>query len=287
MADCRHNRSDYGLENGSVQNEGQQVINGKTREQLVDELTDTLDGLYGEVDPDRIEELIAQIEQFGPILEQEHDVEQSLQEFMSKVDFDSLDDEDEEPKKKPRKRFGGMARIAIIAAALAGFVITAHGAGFSILDALVEWTSDTIHYLTGYETNPEEAPEPVYTSLQEVLDEYGVKEKLSPKVFPEDCEFVDASARQTKGMAVFSAEYNISGENMFISIRQVEIDLQPEVEKNDDENVYIHIVNNIEHQITSDVKQTKAIWRNGSWECYVAGNVSKEDLVVMIDSIYD
>ena len=287
MSDCRHNRSDHGLETGSVQNERQQVINGKTREQLVDELTDTMDGLYGEIDPDRIEELIAQIEQFGPILEREPDVEADLQEFMSKVDFDSLDDEDEVPQKKQRKSFGRLARIAIIAAALAGFVITAQGKGFSILDAIVEWTSETLHYITGYETNPNEAPEPEFASLQEALNEHGVKEKLSPQKFPEGSKFVGVTVKSMKGLPAFAAEYDDSGEKMFISIRQVDIDLQPEVEKNDDESVYIHTVNNIEHQITSDVKQNKAVWRNGVWECKITGPLSTEELIAMIDSIYD
>lgn len=287
MSDCRHNRSDHGLETGSVQNERQQVINGKTREQLVDELTDTMDGLYGEIDPDRIEELIAQIEQFGPILEREPDVEADLQEFMSKVDFDSLDDEDEVPQKKKRKSFGRIARIAIIAAALAGCVITAQGKGFSILDAIAQWTSDTIHYLTGYETSPNEAPEPEFASFQEALDESDVKEKLSPQRFPENTTLEEVVVKSMKGLLAFTAKYDVSGEELYISIRQVDIDLQPTVEKNDDESVYIHIVNEIEHQITSDVKQNKAVWRNGGWECYMAGNISREELISMIDSIYD
>lgn len=287
MSDCRHNRSDHGLETGSVQNERQQVINGKTREQLVDELTDTMDGLYGEIDPDRIEELIAQIEQFWPILEREPDVEADLQEFMSKVDFDSLDDEDEVPQKKQRKSFGRMARIAIIAAALTGFVITAQGKGFSILDAIVEWTSETLHYITGYETNPDKAPESEFSSLQEALDASNIKEKLSPHKFPEGSKFVGVTIKSMKGLPAFAAEYDISAEKMFISIRQVDIDLQPTVEKNDDETVYIHTVNEIEHQITSDVKQTKAVWRNGVWECKITGSLSVDELIAMIDSIYD
>lgn len=285
MSDCRHNRSDYGLETGSVQNERQQ-FNGKTREQLVDELTDTLDGLHGDVDPDRIEELLEQIEQFGPILE-DYDVEQSLQEFHDKFDVDSLDDEDETQQKKPRRRFGRMARIAIIAAALAGFVITAQGAGFSIFNAFVEWTSDKLHYITGSETNPDEAPEPVYMSLQEALDEYGVEEELSPQAFPENSELVEVTVRRMQGLPIFTAKYDVSGEELFMSIRQVEIDLQPEVEKNDSEEVYKHTVAGIEHQITADVKQTKAVWRNGVWECKIKGTLDRETLIAMIDSIYD
>lgn len=287
MSDCRHNRSDHGLETGSVQNERQQVINGKTREQLVDELTDTMDGLYGEIDPDRIEELIAQIEQFGPILEREPDVEADLQEFMSKVDFDSLDDEDEVPQKKQRKSFGRLARIAIIAAALAGFVITAQGKGFSILDAIVEWTSETLHYITGYETNPDKVPESEFASLQEALDESNIKEKLSPQQFPEDSKLVEVTVKALKGFPAFTAKYDVHGEELYISIRQVDIDFQPTVEKNDDQSVYIHIVNEIEHQITSDVKQSKAVWRNGVWECKITGSLSTDELIAMIDSIYD
>lgn len=36
----------------------------------------------------------------------------------------------------------------------------------------------------------------------------------------------------------------------------------------------------------TDIKQVKAVWNNGEWEGNIAGEISKVDLLLMIDSIY-
>ena len=77
---------------------------------------------------------------------------------------------------------------------------------------------------------------------------------------------------------------------MFITIRNKTENIQDtipfsEIEKNDEE-VLSYWKNGIEHHIMVDVEQVKAIWQVQEWECYIAGNISYEELIAMIDSIY-
>ena len=58
-----------------------------------------------------------------------------------------------------------------------------------------------------------------------------------------------------------------------------------EIEINDP-NVEVYPAGGIDHHLMADVKQRKAMWYNGAWECYIAGDLTREDLLLMIDSIY-
>ena len=281
MSDCQHKKPNRGPKQGDVQTEGQQV-HGKTKEDLIDALADRLSRLTGDTDPAEIEQLLDEIDRFGPVAE-DFEVERSLKEFHDKYGYGESGGK---AKVKPPRRLSRMARVAIIAAVLFGCVVTAQAAGFDIIGAIAEWTSERFHLITGYENNPKEAPETLYASLQEALDEYGVDVPLSPKKFPEGTELENVSVKELKGVPSFLAEYDISGEKMFISIRQVEVGMHSEVEINDSENAELYVVNGIEHSIATDVKQQKVVWRNGLWECNLTTVLSRDELVAMIDSIY-
>ena len=51
--------------------------------------------------------------------------------------------------------------------------------------------------------------------------------------------------------------------------------------------VEMYEVGDVKHYIMSDVMQRKVSWRNGNWECHISGNLSRDDLLLMIDSIYE
>lgn len=281
MSDCQHKKPNRGPKQGDVQTEGQQV-HGKTKEDLIDALADRLSRLTGDTDPAEIEQLLDEIDRFGPVAE-DFEVERSLKEFHDKYGYGESGGK---AKVKPPRKLSRMARVAIIAAVLFGCVVTAQAAGFDIIGAIAEWTSERFHLITGYENNPAEAPETLYASLQEALDEYGVDVPLSPKVFPEESSAIQISVKTTQGIPAFVAKYDISGEELFISIRQVEIGLHSEVEINAPGNVEIYTVAGIDHHIVSDIKQQKVVWRNGVWECKITGVLSPDELIAMIDSIY-
>lgn len=281
MSDCQHKKPNRGPKQGDVQTEGQQV-HGKTKEDLIDALADRLSRLTGDTDPAEIEQLLDEIDRFGPVAE-DFEVERSLKEFHDKYGYGESGGK---AKVKPPRRLSRMARVAIIAAVLFGCVVTAQAAGFDIIGAIARWTSEQFHYVTGNEVGPELPNESRYHSLQEALDEYGITVPLSPQEFPEGTELVEVIVKTVEDLPIFSAEYNVDGERIYISIRQIGEDIYSEIEINDSDNVEVYTVAGIEHHIMKDVKQQKAVWHNGLWECRISGILSTDELIAMIDSIY-
>ena len=166
------------------------------------------------------------------------------------------------------------------------FTLTAQASGWDILGAIARWTNERFSYVIAG-TQKDDTPEVKdFTSLQDALDMYNVTNLLSPTKFPSGTELSGVLVKKGDGFTSFSASYTLLGENFFISIREILNAPSTEVEIKD-QNVEIYEVGEIKHYIMSDVKQRKVSWRNGNWQCHISGNLSHEDLLAMIDSIYE
>lgn len=47
-----------------------------------------------------------------------------------------------------------------------------------------------------------------------------------------------------------------------------------------------YVVRGIQHYIVDDGAQTKIVWANGNFECRICGDISEEEAIAIIDSIY-
>lgn len=281
MSDCRHNAPKREPAAGDVQNQRQQ-LDEQTREALADRLVDCLYSFEGEEDIEALDRCLEDLEMAGAVCE-DFDVEQGLKDFHERFS-DAFESSPQEVKKPARSR-RPLARIAIIAAALVcAFAVTAQASGLDILGAIARWTSEQFSFVReGEMRGPDKKLE--YDSLQDALDEYHVSEKLAPTKFLEGTVFSDILVRQEKNGLLITATYTLEESLFFISFRKVVGAPYGEIEINDP-NVEIYKSGGIEHHLMSDVKQRKATWYNGEWECYIAGDLSRNDLLMMIDSIY-
>jgi len=282
MSDCRHNAPNREPTAGDVQTQRQQ-LDEQTREQLVDRLVDCLYSFEGESDMLSLDRCLEDLEAAGAPCE-DFDVEQGLQDFHERFS-DAFVSTDQEVKKPARSR-RPLVRIAIIAAALCAFVFTAQASGLNILGAIARWTSEQFSFVKEWEEKDERQDGLVHETLHAALVEAGVTDWLAPTTFPEETQMSDIQVRQETGELFFFATYDLAGENFFISIRAAEDAPHSEVEINDPD-VEIYTVSGIDHHIMTDVRQNKVTWVNGPWECYIAGNLDKDTLLMMIDSIYE
>lgn len=281
MSECRHNAPNRGPAAGDVQTQWHQ-LDEETREKRLDELIDRLYSFEGEPDLDAIDHDLAQLEAAGMEF-QEFDVEQGWQNFRARYG-DALNLGEQEVK-RPSRRRRPLARIAIIAAALCLFMVTAQASGLDIIGAIARWTSEQFS-LVKVGDEKDEHQEVLYRSLQDVLDNTGITERLAPTRYPENTEFVDVTVKERIDGLLILGTYSLNGENFYMSVRSLAGVPNMEVEINDP-NVEMYVADGVEHYIMTDVKQRKATWYNGSWECYIAGDLSRSDLIMMIDSIYE
>ena len=282
MSDCRHNAPNREPQAGDVQIQRQQ-LDEQTREKLLDKLIDCLYSFEDESDMVALDRCLEELDTAGAKCEPV-DVERGLQDFRERFG-DALEGSAQNVKKQTRYR-RPLARIAIIAAALCAFVFTAQASGLDIIGTIARWTSEQFAFVKVNEEEREQNRELLFDSLQDALNEYSIKAQLSPTRCPSDANLQDIQVRQDTGELSFFAKYQLQEGNFFISICSSADVPHSEVEINDP-NVEPYMAGGIEHHIMADVKQNKVTWTNGAWECYIAGDLERNDLIAMIDSIYE
>lgn len=282
MSDCRHNAPNREPQAGDVQIQRQQ-LDEQTREELLDKLIDCLYSFEDESDMAALDRCLEELDAAGAKCEP-FDVEQGLQDFHERFG-DAFEGSAQNVKKQTRYR-RPLARIAIIAAALCAFVFTAQASGLDIIGTIARWTSEQFAFVKVNEEEREPNRNLGDATLKAALVDAGVVEELAPDDFPDGAEMIDIQVRQDTGELSFFAKYQLQEGNFFISICSSADVPHSEVEINDP-NVEPYMAGGIEHHIMADVKQNKVTWTNGAWECYIAGSLTRDDLIVMIDSIYE
>ena len=292
MSDCQHQTR--GLKESGVQNQRQ--LSTEEREKFLDAITDCLANIEKDSDIEGLERYLEQLDPENE-LGADFDLNRSLDEFYQKYGMGSSNKSEGQSasvaKKKNHRFFRRTARIAIIAAILCSFIVAAQASGLDILRAIAEWTSAQFHLEWTITNRPDTTQTDVtqYTSLQEAVEYYGIEELLVPTALPQDSKLESISVEEEGEYLIFTAVYNLSADKMFITIRSNPLTNQQsvplsEVEKNE-KDVEIYTVSGINHHIMSDVSLNKVVWQNSEWECCIAGNLSKEELIAMIDSIYE
>lgn len=199
-------------------------------------------------------------------------------------------DERSEPKavkpRLPQWLRGVSAAAAIIAIVLFGSV-TAKAFGVDIWAAVAQWSQETFHFGVGQQ---EETGEPgiddrrEYTSLQEVLDINKISEPLVPTWFPDGYALLDIFIEELPMTNTYLAVY-LSGENLIkIQIKSY-LNTDPQQVERSDALVETYDRGGTTYYIFDNNGFLQAAWINGSYECYISGDVTMEEMKAMIDSI--
>ena len=127
--------------------------------------------------------------------------------------------------------------------------------------------------------------EATYESLEEAVAAFGIDAPIVPKEIPEGFELVETRVvNQETGILIY-ATYKSTDGDLQIRYRETAAREFSALEK---ENgvVNSHFMSGIEHRLISDMGWQKAVWRNGDFECMIAGAISEQEIMDMVDSIY-
>ena len=290
MSDCPHDTRGHGPIPGDVQTQRQPQE--PDREALLDELADCMAQAEDDSDVARIEALIRELEQFGE-LAPGIDPEQSLKEFHEKYDVPAPpapSSPSAVPRRRRSRQLRYMAGVAIIASLLLAFVIVSGAGGSGLIGTIASWSNSTFHiewpgWTPEQGPGPQDSAEIEYDSLQEALDAYGIEEQLAPSRLPDEAVLKKLSVFEEQNILMFTALYQLPNGDLSISFRQGEVLPSSEVEK-DDETVEFYTMAGIEHKLMQDINRFKAVWNNGPWECRITGEINRDEMITMIDSIY-
>lgn len=194
------------------------------------------------------------------------------------------------PQKKRRKvlRRGSHIAAAVIAIVLLGS-LTAHAMGFPIWDSFMAWTAETFGFRAPGQQEEilKEIPDQ-YQELNEKLMQYGAGGiGIIPTYIPEGYQVVRLDSAETTDDAMYVLLLSDGENNIVLHYRlYLGDDAYPEYQKNDGDPE-IYEVGGIKHYIAQNVDTFICMWRNGNLECSISGVNSREELIKIINSIYE
>lgn len=195
-----------------------------------------------------------------------------------------------EDKSKPRRK-SNVIPFRRIAAVAASFVlvfslsITANAFSFrDVWDAVVTWAQETFSFSMGVEVSEPKADNTLeYESLQQVLDTYNIDVEI-PTWLPNEYILVNIRIDETPIQELYIAKYSDGINEIKISVKTY---LQHEPEQIEQSNT---LLEKLEYHgntfyVFEDNTQIRTAWLDGSYECYISGNISIDTIKLMVQSI--
>ena len=205
------------------------------------------------------------------------------QHYMPEIDNkDSVPAKEHKPKNlRPRWMRGLVAAAAAVVILLSG-VVTAEAYGVDVWKAVVQWTQDTFHFGAWGNTNSNNKLP--YNSLQEALEKGNTPTWLVPTWIPDDYKLTEITVTQNPAKKVYRATYVEQAKVLKITVQDY-LDEDPLYVEQSEGLVEEYEVKGITYYLFSDNDMVKAVWINDSYECDIMGQLTIQELKMMIDSI--
>ena len=181
-----------------------------------------------------------------------------------------------------------LAALTAVVALVCGMA-AAQAAGFDVLGMLGQWTDEIFHFTSGAESGESAAPLNENTRLlREALASVGIDEDLAPTWFPEGFTAEEPEiADSTLSERVYFVLNNESGHFVNITITRylsVEYLATEKFEKNaDNAETYFNGIQMF--YLFSNNDTITATWADGLLMEQISGDVSEDEVKLMIDSI--
>lgn len=206
------------------------------------------------------------------------------------IDVEDMDTEqpaEDKPKIKPLHWLRGLVAAAAVVVFMFLGTVTANAFGFDVWKVVAIWAQETFHLASegqGKLDEPNTNRELEYDSLADALYKVEKVSNLVPTWIPEEYEFADFFIDENPLRKKYIAVYQYGEEIFKISVSSYQ-DNNPEQIEQSDSYVETYEVLGIKYYIFADNDCIQAAWINGSYECYISGELTIEELKEMINSI--
>lgn len=199
---------------------------------------------------------------------------------------------EDKPKHSGSRRTAPWLRRMVAAAAVVALLVcvpvTANAFSWEDLWNIVAyWAKETFSFVSG---DPAEVTEPDTeynadaSSLQELLLDCEHDPSIIPTWIPEGFVLEKVERDITPAQEVYRASYLFGDKQLRIRVKTF-IAADPYNIEIEMDFVEVYIANNIEYLIFKNTDQLRAVWTTGSYECNISGDLSLDDIKMMIDSI--
>ena len=190
------------------------------------------------------------------------------------------------PKRRPIRLLRGLSAVAVVVLVILLGTMTAKAFGIDIWETVVTWTQETFHF-TGWSLSSEEPGSDIglpYSSLQEALLDGNIDVPLVPTWIPDGFELTDIKVEETPTQYIYYSIYKNSESFIKITVRDY-LNSDPQYIEQSDDLVEIYTVSGIEYYLFANNSQVQAAWTVDSYECCISGNLTIDQLKLMVDSI--
>lgn len=168
-----------------------------------------------------------------------------------------------------------------------GGTVTAKAFGFDVFEIVGKWTKETFHFKSGDLTSPVESGDgntQPYESVQVLLDQYGVEQRMVPNWIPEGYALVDVQMQETPERRCFTAVYGRGQERLEMQIDGY-LRGTPDISDQWGEVAECYESAGISYYLYQNGERLCAVWTVETYSCCISGEVTAQEMKKMIESI--
>ncbi len=179
------------------------------------------------------------------------------------------------------KRIAAMA--AVLALVIVVSTVSASAWDFDLWDIISQWTKETFRFGTYGEAFEQNKENPC-ASLQSALDECMVTQKLVPTWLPEGYEETYVDMQESPKQRNFFATYQYGDKEISFRITDY-LGKDPYQSEQSGTLIEVFESNGITYYILENYDVMQVAWVNESFECFMQGPLSLDEIKSVIDSI--
>lgn len=196
------------------------------------------------------------------------------------------------PEQRRRRFSKAIIVLAAVITLLLATSLVAYATRHDMWRAVAAWTSELFGFTQeGAETQgtrggtTAEPQSSEFTSIEDALNALGLSCEIDPSWVPDEFEGPVVSVVNLNSTLIVVADYYSGSRNIKIQAVGVNNDAVAVYEK-DDEDVSTYVRGDVTHYIMDNIEKPVAVWRTNGIECSISGDISQEELLCIINSIY-
>lgn len=201
------------------------------------------------------------------------------------------EEEADTTQSESKKAHPGLRRwIAAVAAAafIVAIPLTASALSWDeIWNAVATWAKETFSFVSEGQPTPTEPvieDERSYNALQELLAETDQASDIVPTWIPNGYTLQDIRVDETPMQKNYIAFYIKGEQRLKITVKSY-IATDPEKIEINDELLEVYTAKGTDFYIFSNLERLRVVWLDDSYECNIVGDITMEEIKLMIDSI--
>ena len=183
-----------------------------------------------------------------------------------------------------------LRRITAAAAVLAVVLLSTVAVdafGIDIWGTFAKWTKETFHFASGEQTEidePDGESHLPYASLQEALIATNGNSEIVPTRIPDGYQLSDITIDESPVQKTYIAFYRNEDKILKINIRSYLISFPEHIERSEG-LLETYESSGVQYYFFMNQDWVQAVWINDLYECHITGDLTIDELKMMIDSI--